>query len=644
MAGRYQQEVMLRLQGNRAHAQAHIPTARLLMGQVMEQAAFNDLGTHRLIRQQADGALITAEKIGALARLTIHAPGTGSGTRPIRVFDDLLITGGTTETENGTRVRLPVIISHDKDMHWQAYFAHSKALGHYPGAGTYGDVFPALKTHPDYLLGGNCYQANAEGIVTSWHSAAPFIAPKGRHPANIYGSAVCCLGMRLAAFNPPWKVLCAVIDEGWLYVLISQFEPLIYPLRPAQPAQFGDVWASHYYSQDPHYLMLGRYPLKSKKLAHSQHLYYAIEADAGQVIYQGYFLRCYNRWTFDLEKRQFVTVQLPRQPILRYVRGELMEPPSHNEAIVRLGMDGTVTTELAHRVIFEDNGQQIRLEAVNGGFDYVTPTRTLPALRTHSAQTVCNAMVYAHCASDHYVLCRSLRYPYVDTVFERDEMVAWDKGQETIFSPNKPWVNTGDWDGILLDVLPHMSGSGIATLCYGAFGWVHYDETNPYASQSIVDMGRLTPWGEVNISRKGLSAGGYSVADLLHTEEASYLKDGQWVWREKVTRLRAGGPVQNTHYNEDADQVHLPQWATTGFLGDGTTPDPVFIGQSSVVINANATGHGQVLAAYRGHNSAGSDSYLTGADVNVLTGKAFDYKSFCPLGKPHRQQPRQVNV
>jgi len=644
MAGRYHGEVMLRLQGNCDHAQAHVVAGRLLMGQVMEQAAFNDLSTHRLIREQADGTLITAEKIGTIARLSIHAPGTGSGQRPVRVFDDLLITGGVSETENGQRVRLPVIVSHDKDMHWRAYFAHSKALGYYPGAGTYGDVFPALEKHPDYLLRGNCYQANADGIVTSWTSAAPFIAPKGRHPANVYSNGVYCLGMRLAAFNPPWKVLCAVIDEDWLYTLISAFDRLDYPLRPAQPAQFGDVWVAPYYSHSPHYLMLGRYPLKTKKIAHSQHLYYGIEAAAGEVIHQGYFLRCYNRWTFDLEKRQFVSVQLPRQPILRYERGVLLEPPSNNEAIVRLGMDGSLTTELANRVIFEENGQQIRLEAVNGGFDYVTPTRTLPALRASSRETVCNAMVYAHCATDAYVLCRSIRYPSADTVFERDEMLAWDKGQETFFSQNKPWINTGDWDWRLAERLPQMNGSGMATLCYGAFGWVHYDENNPRASQSIVDMGRLTPWSEVNTTAKGLSAGGYSVADLLHTEEASYLKDGQWVWREKVTRLRAGSPLESTQYNEDPNAVHDPQWATTGFLGDGTGPDPVFVEQSSVIINANATAHGQVLAAHRRHNGAGSDSYLTGADLNALTGNAFDYKSFCPLGKPHPQQPREVNT
>jgi len=381
MAGRYHDVASLRLSGNRWRAQQHIPGARLLMGQVMEQAGFNGLTTHRLTRVQADGSQIVAEKIGNIARLSIHAPWSASGKRPVRVFDDLLVTGGKYETENGQRVRMPVIVSHNPDRQWQAYFAHNKALGYYPGAGTYGDVFPALEKNRHYLQSGNCYQVNGEGMVTSWTSAAPFICPKARHPVNVYGRGVCSLGMRLASFNNPWNVLCAVIDEGWLYTLIGQFEPLTYPQRPTQPGQWGDAWASHYYSHTPHYLMLGRYPLKTKVLPHSQHHYYAIDGNAGEVIYQGYFLRCYNRWTFDNEKKQFVTVQLPLQPILRYERGELVEPPSNNEAIVRLGIDGSLISQLAKRVIFEENGQQIRLERVNEGFDYVTPTRTLAALR-----------------------------------------------------------------------------------------------------------------------------------------------------------------------------------------------------------------------------------------------------------------------
>jgi len=625
MAGRYHNVTSVRFSGDRARGHQHLPAARVLMGQVMEQAGFNGLTTHRLQRIQADGSQIIAEKIGNIARLSIRAPWGASGQRPVRVFDDLLVTGGIYETENGQRVRLPVIVSHNPDRQWQAYFAHNKALGYYPGAGTYGDVFPALEKNRHYLRSGNCYQANSEGIVTSWISAAPFICPKARHPVNVYGNTVYCLGMGLLSFsNTPWKVLCAVIDEGYLYVLISQFEALTYPLRPTQPGQWGDAWASHYYSHAPHDFILGRYRLKTKVLPHSQHHYYAVDANAGKIIQQGYFLRCYNRWTFDNQTKQFVTVQLPLQPILRYERGELVELPSNNEAIVRLGIDGSLTGQLAQQVIFEENGQQIRLEPVNGGFDYVTPTRRLAALRASKQQTVFNAMMYANPATDAYVLCRTIRTQGA----QYDYMVAWDKGKESVFSQNNLSYMLIDMHMLMPDILPDMTGSGIATLCYGAVGWVHYAANDSSASQGIYDRGHLTHSREIGpfVGGEGIGAGGLSVAGMLYD-------DGDVVWRVRADGSRM--PIWDEDYS--------PRWTNIDFFNQDTS-DPVFVDHPGTITQHTATGHGQVLVAYRQHNGPGEDSYLTGADLNALTGNAFDFKSFCPLGKPHPQQPREVKT
>jgi len=607
MAGRYHGEVRVSLQGERSRAQQHIPAARLLMGQVMEQAGFNGLTTHRLQRLQADGSQIIAEKIGNLARVSIHAPGSGSGVRTVPRRGALLAGGTGFQGENVS----PVILDHDAAMKWRAYFANTQAAGYYPDAGTYSAVFPA--SHPPQA--GNCFHTNEDGLVTSWWSQAYVVAPKGRHPQNIYDRSVYCLGRPVLWLMSELRVLCAVIVDEQLYVLLADLStPLDYPLRPTTPDGPGQAWASRWYSETANPTWLYRFALETKVIAATGHHYYA--AHSGELISGWGLVRCYNRWTFDNATRQFVSVQLPRQPILRYVRGQLVEPPSNNEAIVRIGLDGQLSSELAGPVIFEEGGQQIHLVRAANGFDYLTPHGVIPALRTYGGVAEFNALRHAHCASGHYLMRYTARWPdaYPDTRngYEGGQMVVYAQGEEQLPFSRGETLPTGlDPHGLIHDIVPDMTGSGIATLCYGAVGWPVFDPDEPKNCRGILDSGRLHNDHTANrLADSGRAVGGLSL----------------------------GSP-------ESADWPDGPR-DTLRF--DPATLAPVFHQHNRGWGNTRAAVCEGVLAVHAYNQWPASqfagEHYFPGENLAALTGNTFRHFYFCPLGTPHRQQPRQVKA
>lgn len=625
MSGRYAGELFVRVEGDRDAAPAYLPAARLLMGEVLEQASFNELGTHLLRRQLRDGAVLIAEKIGDLNRVTIAPPPPSGRKRPIRVFDDILVFAGEGEYDaTGSRVRPPTILSHDADMRWRAYFASTKAPGYYSAAGTYSDVFPDVMKDYKRLYGGNCFHRNNEGIVTSWASASICIGPQARNPAKAYSVSVFCLGMLLftlldddgqtGAYN---RVLAAAIHEGSLLVLVASLSALDYPLRPAVPTQDADAWASKLYSDDANPTALLRYKLKTKVDPLSYHYYYETDYASEETLWVGELVRGYNRWTFDNEAAQFVSVQLPRQPVLLYRGAVLVEPLSSDEQIFRVGEAG-LSMEPAGDVVFEDGGLQVRLEVVDSTtLDFVTPTRRIPAVRLTETEVTYCALLYASPVDDRYVLS-SIREatrtsgggPF--TGAHRAWLTAVEGDTEVEFSTS-PAGDTAACSSFQLlskyfgDLTS--GGSGISKACHATCGWLFY-KTPGTLTEGVAKLGWLNAL-QLRAGVAGHIAGGLSSGNLETIPERRNWSSTLYFGRQ----LGAGGQP---------------------------TVDPVYDPSGNVVLlYANVIGSKHALAVHREDPSYSDNTYLTGGDVDALTGGVFDTPFFSPLGKPHPQQPME---
>lgn len=624
MAGRYEGELILRLAGDAQTAKGHIPTARALVGQVLEQADFNSLNSHLLRRVLPDGTLIVAEKIGALRRATITTGG-GSGKRPVRVFDDILTIAGAEEFDaSGNRVLPPVILGHDDEMNWTAYFASSRAPGWHAGAATYGDVFPQVMDNDKRLFGGNCFHRNKDGLITSWWSAAICLGPQARHPAKAYSITVYALGMQVysileaggqaGAYN---RVLAAAIRDDHLLVLLANLGTLDYPLRPPVPLQEADAWASKLYSDDASPTALMRYKLKTKVDPASWHYYYEADYDTEEVLWADTLVRGYNRWTFDDNTAKFVSVQLPRQPVLLYRFAELVEPLSSDEVIFRVGEQG-LTTEPAGDVVFEEGGIQLRLEVTGAtALDFVTPTRRFPAIRLSETEVTYTAVLYASPADDRYVLSsirmetRAAGGNFIGA--HRAWLTAVDAGTQTEFSSSPAGTTSpcASYQVLLRNITDLVAGgTGIAKACHAVCGWVYY-QTPGFLSEGSNHLGWLNAI-QIRYGISGHTAGGLSGGS------------------------EPPGPGQPRYWGSTAYFGRQP--------GAGGTPtvDPIYDPEGYVVlVYANAIGSPHSLVAHRDDAEYENNTYLTSGDVEQLTGGAFDAPYFSPLGKPHPDQPTE---
>ncbi len=625
MAERYVRELVVRVEGDRDAAPAYLPAARTLMGMVLEQASVNDLGTHKLVRHLRDGTVLVAEKIGEINRVTIAPPPPGGRTRPVRVFDDVLALAGAAERDGGgNRVRPPVILSHDDEMRWRAYFASTDAPGYGSGAGTYSDVFPQVMDNEKRLYGGNCFNRNKDGLVTSWWSAAICMGPPARNPARVYSAAVFCLGMPLfdiidagnlaVGYN---RVLAAAVHDGDLLVLLADLAELDYPLRPNIPEQEADAWASSLYSETANPTALLRYKLKTKVDPVSWHYHYEVDYDSGELLWSASLVRAYNRWTFDGRTGEFVSVQLPRQPVLLYRYAELADPLSADEVIFRLGADG-LRTEPAGDIVYEEGGAQVRLVAAGAtGLDFVTPLRRIPAVRLSETEVQFTGLLYANPVDDRYVLSNIRQetrttgaVPF--TGAHRAWLTALEAGEATEFSTTEPGT-TSPCSGyyLLSKYLTDLAagGSGISKGCHALCGWL-FHKTPGRLTEGAMRVGLLNA-AQIKYGIRGHAAGGLSVG---------------------------GEPDIPGQPRRWSNTVYFGQALDTGLPTLAPVYDPEGYG---VLLYATAVGSDQCVAAHREDSDFTDNTYITKGDFDDLTGDAFEVPYFSMLGKPHPEQPME---
>lgn len=397
----------IRVVGDRHAAAAYVGEARKLMGYVQEDAARQGLGVHSLRRELSDGAVLIAEKHGAVPRMTIIPPPLPGARRPVPRLKDFTVRPGW-----GSGAE-PLILDSgpaEDEVSWRTYFRDSDEPG-YPNVppearGTYGGLFPnrLSAVMP-------CWE-NAEGETLGiFNTGSRYWPQTYHHPYVIYNTYVVHCGH--IAFNThtyqddqgdrPWadtlfSVLGAAFRGGHLYVVMANLLPLQFDPPPATPSGDTDVWMSPAISGATHNYFLYRFAISPHTNPDTGLTHYrVVNGTAEQLAGFGSNGGLYAPWVFNEDVTEVVTYSMPRRAILSHRRafpynlsdawpaaewGEFAYEQCWRVSLEVRDETVTPATEAAGDRIAEHNGVALRLEGVGSGeFDYVCGDYRYPALR-----------------------------------------------------------------------------------------------------------------------------------------------------------------------------------------------------------------------------------------------------------------------
>lgn len=248
---RYGAELHVRLNGRQGTASLYLPHARKLMGDVLADAQHHGLAVHSRRIQLDDGAVILAEKIAAINRVTITPPPEPDAPDRLRPPDDLVVWARDQANPEGIDAEHPQQILRGRKqgdaMDWRTFFYSESVAGHEAFAGpkgTYVVLFPEGLRHA-----GNIDWRSERGEVISWYG------PTGRYwpdayvqPRAQYGKGVYMLGQALLdvdqyeldspeqAHGPDRYITGAALkrttDGLWLYTVQSEAKDASTPPPP----------------------------------------------------------------------------------------------------------------------------------------------------------------------------------------------------------------------------------------------------------------------------------------------------------------------------------------------------------------------------------------------------------------------------
>ena len=427
--GRYEGELFTRFDGDREAGKRYVPEARKVMGGVLADAAHNNLGVHKIRKQLTDGAVIVAEKIGDLKRVTITPPPGPGGRKPVRIFEDMVLTAGARSYDDvtGDRVIQPIIFSPvqgEGGLTWDTYFFNADSPGYSDAAkGTYSDVFHNADTRRDILPEATRNWFNADGEFCAWGSAVSHNASPYRHPRSLYSRTVQRLGRLVFASsiyideegaNLPWSlVLSAAFRGDWLYMVMAELGSLDYSTRPAEGAVMGDAWASPHFSDTPFDYALVRVRMVQTVDPVSNQVYFKAKDESHEVLWTGSLVRAYSAWTFNRDCTECVSYQMPEESIVRYIGGEIDTELLGNNVrfSLQLAFDdeedsasASFSTSAAGAVVFEDNGQLLTVEKVGAhSYRYFGPEYNCVAYLWNGSVETVRELMYADLANNKYV-------------------------------------------------------------------------------------------------------------------------------------------------------------------------------------------------------------------------------------------------
>ncbi len=550
MAGRYTGELFVRVAGDVEAAPAHLSAARALMGEVLEQASFNSLGTHKLERKLADGTLLVAEKIGDLNRVAIR-PGGGGARRPLRTLGDFVFSARQRFAADGALRNPPVILRLGDDHEWAAHFYSSDAPGFAEATaaikGTYIDVF-ALYRKKTYELGNHSKTwTDADGNTCAYSAPVSPLEFAHRHPSSVYGKDASALGRQVSgvdytAGGAVGRVVASARTDEYLFVMIAVLGALPQEDRPDVPSAMFDTWAPAKFDSVSRVFQLTRVPLSRRTDELTGVRYLAPRYDAAQVLWAGSLVRAYGLWEFNDDCTELVTYQLPANSTLRYAPGPLGDfDPQTTSSLTNTGVrialligDGSATLQLTqdNTGIYEANGRVLRLQ--NSGprtWDFVCGDQVFPAIRlsnvTGSTVWVCRKLLYADLRNRWWVF-EETRTDLSLGKYESWFVVVDPDGSEYV-EPGDSWnrsISTYSIEIVerFLDDAEAAGATGLA-MAYlsvvGTFFAADLDpgDTEPGAQASAVYPTLLAPRPEL-CSVQGISYGGLGLS--FSTERWSY--------------------------------------------------------------------------------------------------------------------------
>lgn len=431
--GRYEGELFVRFDGDKEAGQQFMQEARKVMGETLDAARFNSLNSHKVTKRYENGLVIVAEKIGDLNRVTIAPPPPAGGKKPIRVYEDLVVTAGTNSIVGGERAITPVIGTYENE-HWKSFFYRSSAPGYdaakaagYAG-GTYFDAFPTTFDDLTVLGDSNVNWCNDDGEYCSWLCGMPVAASPYRHPNALYSAAVNRLGRRMFSLTdyvdengaslPEQFVLAAAFKDDWLYFLASNLGPLNFTPRPASASQMHDAWASPMFATQNFTYVLYRVQLERKTDPLSGQMYFVAIDGTHQVIASASLARAYSRWVFSRDLTQLVTYQLPEQAMMLYKAREVDEPLSgpglrfvFDITIDEDNASASLSSSSAGEGIFEDSGVMLLLtkNAANS-YNWVCGTYVCPAYRFALNTQTTRRLLYADPYNGKFIFSETVAF------------------------------------------------------------------------------------------------------------------------------------------------------------------------------------------------------------------------------------------
>ena len=560
-----------------------------MLGYVFEDAKHRGLGVHSMTREQQDGTVIIAEKIGSQPRATIIPGPLGPKRKPVRAFKDLVISNGAAAyNEAAERIYPPIILSPEINADetaitgWKSYFFNADAPGKLEDSGIYLDVYPntIANEHPEKreLIDGQHIWWNDQREYFSFRKTSSYWASAYRHPFTLFTTDVFHLGH--TAFNADTyltaeegelvekHVLGAAMREGWLYCLMADLGYLDYTPRPAEGEFMHDAWMSPQFANTSADYVLRRFRLKTKEEPNGVQHYVVIDG-SHEDIWAASLTRAYAPWCFNADCTGVVSYQIPAQTNVLYRAGDIEDPPSgpgdrFSLAIAVDEFDGTASA------IFSTEGAGDRIAEDGGPDGWVAMSLVKNAPHSYSynwgADQTCEA--YSYTAGPTSATERRRTISHFDlrvnrgvfweieqswtlpsgTTSRTARVIVWDNGVETeVYSDagsaeSAPYYVVDmhekirdDWDATGLAGLPllYMRVAGVV---------ITSDDTpeDDVVVAGIYDLHLLSGLCTAVIGENATSNGGASLSNNLDDEATS------WPW-DYTVGVGPGGSIAPQH-------------------------------------------------------------------------------------------------
>lgn len=414
--------------GDRDAAAPYVSYARKLLGYVKQDAGYNGLMTHGIERQLSDGAVIRAEIVGGIPRITINPPGGGSDVVEADWFEGVVLLYshldhpataievidpnryGTNaiplymgdDTAHYNRAVAPKGVWYKLQPELMVYYAeHAGSSEKHRKARTRAEE----KVRNGFSTLGNVedvFHENTDGFCVTYRGG-----PRGKYFVNptlitdqngsktVYFRGRAVFDVE-AISSDDWRVFGASIKKSTLYAVVSiptQIQPYSFPedrvvydhdgnrpdvILPTEEKR-GEVFIAPVYAHGPAPVKVLKINLTLKKDEVTNQLYYKYESY--EVLYEGILHNADGPWVFDDEVTHAVCIARPDECRLSWNSSLRSSTPSMDNTItpstthLRHFFDiqnQSMSTSDAGDVIAEDSGKTLRLERTGAvSWDYV---------------------------------------------------------------------------------------------------------------------------------------------------------------------------------------------------------------------------------------------------------------------------------